>query len=115
MSTLDALVLQHRALGAMAGAEVVQPEGYPGWKPNLNSDLLGVVKRRYVETFKKEPQLLAIHAGLECGLLTEKYPGLDMVSFGPNLFDVHSPKEKVDVPSTQRIWGLLKGVLADLA
>jgi dipeptidase D len=115
MSTLDALVLQHRALGELAGADVVQPEGYPGWKPNMSSELLGVVRRKYVATFAKEPELLAIHAGLECGLLTEKYPGLDMVSFGPNLFDVHSPKEKVSISSLQKIWKLLKGVLEDLS
>ena len=115
MSTLDALVLQHRALGELAGVDVVQPEGYPGWKPNLSSELLGVVRRKYVATFAKEPELLAMHAGLECGLLTEKYPGLDMVSFGPNLFDVHSPKEKVSISSLQRIWKLLKGVLEELS
>jgi dipeptidase D len=115
MSTLDALVLQHRALGELAGVDVVQPEGYPGWKPNLSSELLGVVRRKYVATFAKEPELLAMHAGLECGLLTEKYPGLDMVSFGPNLFDVHSPKEKVSISSLQKIWKLLKGVLEDLS
>ncbi|MHB8077759.1 MAG: aminoacyl-histidine dipeptidase [Candidatus Krumholzibacteriia bacterium] len=115
MSTLDALVLQHRALGELAGVEVVQPEGYPGWKPNLSSELLAVTRRKYIDTFAKEPELLAMHAGLECGLLTEKYPGLDMVSFGPNLFDVHSPKEKVSISSLQRIWKLLKGVLEDVA
>ena len=115
MSVLEALVAQHRALGELVGAQIDQPAGYPGWKPNPRSELLGAVKRQYARAFGHEPQLKAVHAGLECGLLTEKYPGLDMVSFGPNLHGVHSPDEKVSVASVQKIWTLFKGVLADLA
>ena len=115
MSALEALVQQHRALGVLAGAEIQQPPGYPGWKPNPKSELLDVVKRKFADQFGHEPELKAVHAGLECGLLTEKYPDLDIVSFGPNLYAVHSPDEKVSVSSVGKVWGLLKAVAADLA
>jgi dipeptidase D len=115
MSALGALVAQHRALGELAGAGVDQPAGYPGWKPNPRSELLGVVKAQYAKAFGHEPELKAIHAGLECGLLTEKYPELDIVSFGPNIHGAHSPDEKVSVASVQKIWKLFKGVVTDLA
>ncbi len=113
MPALDAVILQHRALGELAGAEVSQPEGYPGWKPNPDSTLLGLVRRKFVEVLGKEPHIMAIHAGLECGLLTLNYPELDMVSIGPNLFDVHSPLEKCSISSVQKVWNLLKAILAE--
>ncbi len=115
MSSLHALVEQHRALGLLAGAEVEQPEGYPGWKPNLASPLLAVTRQRYTEAFGSEPELLAIHAGLECGLLTEKYPDLDIVSFGPNIHGAHSPDEKVQVSSVAKIWKLFAATMTELA
>jgi dipeptidase D len=114
MSSLAAIAEQHRALGELAGAAVEQPPGYPGWKPNLESPLLAVTRRKYVDVFHKEPELLAIHAGLECGLLTEKYPDLDIVSFGPNIEGAHSPAEKVDIASVQRVWRLFTAILEDL-
>ncbi len=115
MSALAGLVEQHTALGRLAGAEVEQPEGYPGWKPNLKSPLLGVVKKGYKKAFHVDAELLAIHAGLECGLLTEKYPDLDIVSFGPNIKGAHSPDEKVQISSVQKIWKLFATTLKDLA
>ena len=115
MSALDGLVLQHAALGRLASAEVEQPPGYPGWQPNMKSALLAVARRKYAECFGHEAELKAIHAGLECGLLTEKYPDLDIVSFGPTIEGAHSPDERVNIPSVQKIWKLLKGVVADLA
>ena len=115
MPALDGVILQHRALGHLAEAEVNQPNGYPGWKPNPSSGLLGLVKRKFVEVLGKEPHIMAIHAGLECGLLTVNYPDLDMVSIGPNLFDVHSTAEKVQISSVQKIWKLLKAILAEAA
>ena len=117
MSSLADLVDQHLAIGLLAGAEVEQPEGYPGWKPNLKSPLLAVTRSSYKKAFGKDAELLAIHAGLECGLLTEKYPDLDIVSFGPNIRGAHSPDEKVQISSVQKIWKLfaatLQGVAAD--
>ena len=115
MSALDGLVVQHRALGELAGAEVVQPEGYPGWQPNLKSPLLAVTRKAYQRAFRRPAELKAIHAGLECGLLTEKYPDLDIVSFGPNITGAHSPDEKVSISSVQKVWKLLCATLEDLS
>lgn len=115
MTVLDGLVEQHGCLGELAGAEVNQPEGYPGWQPNLESELLAVTRRMYGQAFGAEPELKAIHAGLECGLLTEKYPGLDIVSFGPNIHGAHSPDEKISISSVQKIWKLFKAVVTELA
>ncbi len=115
MASLEGLVAQHKAIGVGMGAEVEQPEGYPGWKPNLKSELLAVTRNKYKAAFKKDAELLAIHAGLECGLLTEKYPDLDIVSFGPNIRGAHSPDEKVQVSSVQKIWKLFAATLEAVA
>jgi len=115
MSALGELVEQHRLIGELAGAAVDQPEGYPGWKPNLKSRILAVTRAKYKKAFGVEAELLAIHAGLECGLLTEKYPDLDIVSFGPNITGAHSPDERVQVSSVQKIWKLFGETLKEVA
>ena len=92
---------------SMACDEVTHGDGYPGWAPNPNSPLLDVVKQAYVDLFKSEPKVLAIHAGLECGLFLEKYPYLDMVSIGPQMYGVHSPQERLSIPSTERCYAWL--------
>ena len=89
---------------SMACDEVTHGDGYPGWAPNPNSPLLEVVKNAYIDLFKAEPKVLAIHAGLECGLFLEKYPYLDMVSIGPQMYGVHSPQERLSIPSTERCY-----------
>ena len=89
---------------AMACDEVTHGDGYPGWAPNPHSPLLEVVKKTYSDLFKAEPKVLAIHAGLECGLFLEKYPYLDMVSVGPQMYGVHSPQERLSIPSTDRCY-----------
>ena len=91
----------------MIGAEVVSGDGYPGWTPNPDSQVLHVLVDAYKNLFKKDPQVLAIHAGLECGLFSEKYPELDMVSIGPTLRGVHSPDEKLEIKTVQMCWDLL--------
>ena len=91
----------------MIGADVVTTDGYPGWEPNPNSEVLRVLVDAYKNLFHKDPQVLAIHAGLECGLFSEKYPGLDMVSIGPTLRGVHSPDEKLEINTVQMCWDLL--------
>ena len=91
----------------MVGADVVTTDGYPGWEPNPNSEVLRVLVDAYKNLFHKDPQVLAIHAGLECGLFSEKYPGLDMVSIGPTLRGVHSPDEKLEINTVQMCWDLL--------
>ncbi len=104
-----------RALCELAGARAEQPAGYPGWTPNLDSPVLKLAKETYKELFGKEPKMEAIHAGLECGILSEKYPGLDMVSFGPEIQHPHSPEERVSIPTVQKFYNLLAAILKKLA
>lgn len=94
-----------------AGAEVEQNDGYPGWKPNLDSRILTITRTAYKTLFGQDPAIKAIHAGLECGLFLEKYPQLDMVSVGPQMYGVHSPDEKLSIASTQKSWQWLVEIL----
>lgn len=103
-----------RAAFVLGGARVETNEGYPGWKMNPDSELLKISRESYVRLFGKEPKILAIHAGLECGLFSEKYPGLDMVSFGPTLRGVHSPQEKLLIPTVQLVWDHLLDILKNI-
>lgn len=95
----------------LAGFTVRHSEGYPGWKPNPRSTILNITTNSYKKLFGIEPVVRAIHAGLECGLFLEKYPELDMISFGPTIKAVHSPGEKLHIPSVDKFWRLLKDVL----
>lgn len=88
----------------MIAADVQQGDGYPGWTPNPKSEVLKVLVDAYKNVFDKEPEVKAIHAGLECGLFSEKYPELDMVSYGPTLRGVHSPDEKLLIPTVKMCW-----------
>jgi dipeptidase D len=113
-----ALAELQRRLGAfarLAGGRAEVRAGYPGWKPNLASPALAVMKRVLEREFGAPPELLAIHAGLECGILSEKLPGADLVSFGPTIEHPHSPDERVHVPSVERFWRLLVAALGELA
>jgi len=112
---LRAVVASVRAAAALAGGTVTPKDGYPGWKPNMLSKALAVVRDVYRRRWEKEPGVTAIHAGLECGLLGEKVPGLDMVSFGPQIEGAHSPDERVSVPSVGRFYGALAEVLDRLS
>ena len=96
---------------AMACNEVTHGDGYPGWAPNIHSPLLEVSKQAYSDLFGEQPKVLAIHAGLECGLFLEKYPYLDMVSIGPQMYGVHSPQERLSIPSTHRCYQWLQRIL----
>lgn len=95
----------------LTGALVEQTEGYPGWNPNPDSEILRISKSSYKSLFSVEPEVKAIHAGLECGLFLEKYPYLDMISFGPTILDPHSPSERISIPTTEKFWRLLLDVL----
>ncbi len=99
----------------LAGAEVKHGDGYPGWKPDLDSKILNISKNVYKSMFNKEPEIKAIHAGLECGILGDKNPGLDMVSFGPTIVGAHSPDEKVNIKSVENFYSLLKAILKYVA
>lgn len=103
-----------RAVFELAGARVVTNEGYPGWKMNPNSALLKVAVDSYRRLFSAEPKILAIHAGLECGLFSEKYPHLDIISVGPTLRGVHSPDERLHIPSVQKVWDHLLDMLVNI-
>lgn len=88
----------------LAGADVENTDGYPGWNPNPDSEILEVARQAYQRLFKSEPKVLAVHAGLECGLIGEKYPTMDMISYGPDLKGVHSPDERIDIKSVGKFW-----------
>jgi dipeptidase D len=91
--------------------EVSHASGYPGWKPDLSSKILEVSKKSFEKLFGSQPIIKAIHAGLECGLIGEKYPGIDMISFGPSLLGVHAPGEKIEIHTVQKCWDLLVEVM----
>jgi dipeptidase D len=114
-SALKALRERIRSASELAGAAIEENEPYPGWKPNLESKLLAVVKAVHLREFGAEPQMKAIHAGLECGIIGEKFPGMDMISIGPWIEHPHSPDERVNIPSVEKFWKLLKAILAELA
>jgi len=95
-------------------ADVEHSSGYPGWKPNPDSEVLRISVEAYRKLFSTEPEVLAIHAGLECGLVGAIYPGMDMVSFGPTIKGAHSPDERLDIPSTVKFWDLTLEVLKNI-
>ncbi|MBR1563962.1 MAG: aminoacyl-histidine dipeptidase [Paludibacteraceae bacterium] len=99
---------------ALAGAKVEFSGSYPGWKPNLNSRILGVMQQTYKEEFGEEARIITIHAGLECGIIGRNYPGMDMISFGPTIRHPHSPDEKVNIASVEKFYRLLLATLKKL-
>ena len=96
----------------LAGCSVTHGDGYPGWKPNLNSQILRVAEKSYEKLFAVQPKVKAIHAGLECGLFLKKYPHLDMISIGPTMRGVHSPDERLEIETVGRVWSWLTDILA---
>ncbi|MCL5028440.1 MAG: aminoacyl-histidine dipeptidase [Bacteroidetes bacterium] len=103
------------AVFRLAKAEVNNEDAYPGWKPNLDSEILKISKKVFKDLFNKEPEIKAVHAGLECGILGDKEPGLDMISFGPTITGAHSPDEKVNIETVEKFYDLLKGILKYIA
>lgn len=102
---------QVASLFSDAGAEVTHSAGYPGWAPKMESKILNITVESYQALFGQQPKVTAIHAGLECGLFLEKYPHLDMISFGPTIYGAHSPDERLHIPSVNKFWDLLVDVL----
>lgn len=98
----------------LAKAEINFGDGYPGWNPDLNSPVLKVSKEVFNNLYAKQPEIKAIHAGLECGIIKEKYPHMDMISFGPTLMAVHSPDEKVQISTVEKFWVLLTEILKNV-
>lgn len=106
---------QVEAVFELAGATVTHGDGYPGWKPNLNSTIMKIASDAYEELYGIKPAIKAIHAGLECGLFKQVMPQLDMVSFGPTLQGVHSPSERMFIPAVERFWGQIRRTLEKVA
>ena len=114
MSALDNQAATVKAVFQLAGADVVQGDGYPAWKMRADSKLTALTVETYKKLFGKDPKVLGIHAGLECGLFSEKYPNLDMVSFGPTLRGVHSPDERLHIPTVEMVWNHLLAILKNV-
>ena len=113
-SRKDDIVNTVSAVFELAGAKVTHSEGYPGWQPNPDSQILKLAKKEYKNLYNKNAKVKAIHAGLECGLFLEKYPRLDMISIGPDMTDVHSPDEKMNIPSVGKFWDYLVRILENV-
>jgi dipeptidase D len=103
-----------KSLFSLTSARTFSSNAYPGWEPNINSKILEITKNAYKELFNEDPKVKAVHAGLECGLFLEKYPGLDMISFGPTIKNVHSPAEKLEIATVDKFWKLLKNILGKI-
>jgi dipeptidase D len=103
-----------KAVCGLAGAKIVLQNGYPGWMPNLESALLRDLREVYKKTAGRDAEVVAVHAGLECGIIGEKYPGMDMISFGPTIRNPHSPEERVHIASVEKFWAFLVAALAAL-
>jgi dipeptidase D len=107
----DYAAMKAEASFDLAGARVTHSDGYPGWKPNMNSAILRLMIDSYRKLYGKVPQVKAIHAGLECGLILEKYKGIDMISFGPTIKGAHTPEERIEIETVLMFWDLLIDVL----
>ncbi len=110
----DALATKFASIFALAGIETSFAGGYSGWAPNPDSAILATMKKVYNDLYGKEPAVMAIHAGLECGILSGAYPHWDMVSCGPTLMSPHSPDERANIPSVAKCWEFLQAVLANI-
>jgi dipeptidase D len=102
-----------KALFGLMGATVIHTDGYPGWKPDLSSEVLKIAKKAYQGLYGSMPDVKAIHAGLECGLFLQKYPHLDMISFGPTIKGAHTPEERLDINTVEKFWDFLLKMLEE--
>jgi len=113
-SAKDDLAAMLSSVFELAGADVQLDGGYPGWKPNMDSPILKKMQDIYQKLYGKIPEIKAIHAGLECGLLGGVYPNWDMISFGPTIRSPHSPDERVNIETVQKFWDFLVATLKDV-
>jgi len=113
-SAKEELGTRMKAVFELAGAEVKLSGAYPGWKPNMDSAILKTMQEVYNKNFGKIPEIKAIHAGLECGILGGNYPNWDMISFGPTIRFPHSPDEKVNIATVQKFWDFLVATLESI-
>lgn len=113
-STKYAVAEQLKSVYELAGMQVEFGGSYPGWKPKPGSEIVKVMEKIYEKDFGEKPQVVACHAGLECGIIGANYPDMEMVSFGPTIRGAHSPDERANIPSVQKFWGFLKEILANI-
>ena len=113
-SSKNAVAEQLRSVYELAGMKVEMSGSYPGWKPKPGSEIVQVMEKIYEKSFGEKPQVVACHAGLECGIIGANYPEMEMVSFGPTIRGAHSPDERANIPSVQKYWGFLKEILANI-
>jgi dipeptidase D len=110
-SSIEDIANKIKAVGELAGFEIEQGGGYPAWEPNPDSRLLETATKTYQDMYNNKPEVKAIHAGLECGIIGENYPGMDMISFGPTIEGAHSPDERVHIPAVANCWDYLLELL----
>ena len=115
VSRLDALTNSIEAIARLAGGEGKSGDGYPPWEPNMDSPLLAISVKLYERMYNKKPVVEVIHAGLECGIIGDKNPGMDMLSIGPTLKYPHSPDEKIHVGTIGLVWDFMAELLKELA
>jgi dipeptidase D len=113
-SKLDDMVHTVQSVFKLAGAKVISSDGYPGWEPNPDSEIVRISEASYKRLFNSDPEVKAIHAGLECGLIGVKYPGIDMVSIGPDIKGAHTPEERINIQTTIDFWELLLDMLKNI-
>ena len=109
-----AVAEQLKSVYELAGMNVEFGGSYPGWKPKPGSEIVQIMEKIYEKSFGDQPQVVACHAGLECGIIGSNYPDMEMVSFGPTIRGAHSPDEKANIPSVQKFWGFLQEILANI-
>ena len=114
-SQLEDITRRIEAIAFLSGAKVSRGSHYPAWKPRMDSPLLRRCSVVYENLFGKPAQVEAIHAGLECGVIGEKYEGMDMISFGPTILDPHSPQERLHIPSIRKVWDFLVALMESYA
>lgn len=111
-SRKDSVCSSLESVFSLAGAKVEYGGAYGGWQPNINSPILNIMQQTYEDLFGKKPSVKVMHAGLECGIIQEAYPSMDMISIGPDLEHPHSPDERVSIPSVQKVWDFIVATLA---
>ncbi len=113
-SSLEDVSTMVASVFKLIDSDIDHSDGYPGWTPNPKSEILEVAKSSYRTLYKSDPKVLAVHAGLECGLIGEKFPGMDMISYGPDLKGVHSPDERIHIKSVEKFWDLTLEILKNI-
>ena len=113
-SSKDSVAEQLKSVSELAGMNVEFSGSYPGWKPKPGSEIVQLMEKMYTEKFAEKPQVVACHAGLECGIIGANYPDMEMVSYGPTIRGAHSPDEKANISSTQKFWAFTKDILANI-